>query len=57
LEEKKFWLRRSDLNQQEHCRRKAIHSADFAFLQLPIATRPEDSFSSVTAVQEETYAT
>jgi hypothetical protein len=47
----------SDLNQPEHCRRKAMPSADFAFRELPIAIMPEDSFCSATAVQEETYAT
>jgi hypothetical protein len=41
---------------QECCRRKAIHSADFALRQPPIVTVPEDSFCSATAVQEETYA-
>ena len=42
---------------ESHCRRKAIHSADFSFRQLPIAIGPEDSFCSATAAQEETYAT
>src|SRR3984893_16808158 len=35
----------------------ADHVSDFALRQLPIATMPEDSYCSATAVQEEIYAT
>jgi hypothetical protein len=35
---------------EQPCRRKAIHLADFALQQLPIATMPEDSYPSATAV-------